>query len=111
MDFGTAQFHEFGFDAFLFEFAQSVAEQNCCIPASASTTVERDNLHVSSVSQDQVNERPYSLAVEQPTLCSSMLQFPTANAAAPHVVKSTDNICFRCSPERTMAHRCQSRSE
>jgi hypothetical protein len=48
-----------------------MAEQNCCIRASAGTTVERDDLHVSSVSQDRVNERPYSLAKEQPTLRGS----------------------------------------
>src|ERR1019366_3242063 len=49
-----------------FEFAQSVAEQNCRIPAPAGTTVERDDLHVSSVSQDRMKERPYSLAGERP---------------------------------------------
>ena len=86
MDFGTAEFHEFGFDAFLFEFAQGMAEQNCCIRASAGTTVERDDLHVSSVSQDRVNERPYSLAKEQPTLRGSLRVLPVVASRSAYML-------------------------
>src|ERR1039458_4323151 len=46
MDLRSTQLHQFGFDAFLFHFAEYVAEQNRGIAASSRTAVESDHLPI-----------------------------------------------------------------
>jgi hypothetical protein len=48
MDLRSGQLHEFGFDAFRFQFAEHVAQQDRGVAVLSRTAVERDYFHVLS---------------------------------------------------------------
>jgi hypothetical protein len=43
MDFGSAEFDEFGFNPFLFNFLQYIAKQDGCVSALSGAAVQGNN--------------------------------------------------------------------
>src|ERR1017187_926012 len=64
MDLRTAQLHEFGFNAFLFHFAEHVAKQYRGITAPSRTAVKSDHLHIRPAIP-----KLYSLSRRRPASC------------------------------------------